>query len=450
MLSWRAVVPSGLRPFRTTGFLERAMNHLKFDFKPWCRFLGFSVLVMGLLTNSARGQSCDNWVYREIPSPSQRWGTCLSHDNDRGVTTLFGGYAFDGRNNQTWEWNGIIWLQRTPVNSPSPRFVHTMAFDSVRHVTVLFGGVDITNSYSAETWEWNGTNWARRFPANSPSSRGYHAMTFDSVRARTVLFGGYRDGFGYNGETWEWDGTNWALRPAPTSPSPRYDARMAYDSVRGMCVLFGGYFSGTYFSDTWEWSGASWVLRTPANVPAPRSSHAMAFDQIRGETLLFGGTNGARLNDTWVWDGNDWSLRSPPDVPSPRAWHGMVFEPARKSLVLFGGSGSVSTYLGDTWTLLNNKIPSIIKAPVNQSTCPGDGVSFHVAASGTPPLHYQWRRRGVYLTDGPRITGAGSSSLVMSSVVDLGPYDVVISNSCGSIMSPPVLVEFCTNAVPVE
>ena len=53
---------------------------------------------------------------------------------------------------------------------------------------MLFGGYG--GSYRGDTWEWDGTVWVDKTPATSPSARDAHAMAYDSARGRIVLFGG--------------------------------------------------------------------------------------------------------------------------------------------------------------------------------------------------------------------------------------------------------------------
>jgi hypothetical protein len=77
--------------------------------------------------------------------------------------------------------------------------------------------------------------------------------------------------------------------------------------------------------------------------------------------------------------------------------------------------------------------PSITQQPVDQSVCQGDEVSFTVAADGTAPLSYQWRKNGI-----PIPAGAGSSYMILSvAPSDVGTYDCVVSNLCGSATSSP-------------
>jgi hypothetical protein len=200
-----------------------------------------------------------------------------------------------------------------------------------------------------DTWEWDGVNWVQRSPATVPPARHAHAMAYDSARGVTVLFGGY-DGSAYRNDTWEWDGVNWVQRSPATVPPARVIHAMAYDSARGVTVLFGGH--PVYLDDTWEWNGVNWLQRAPATVPPGRESHAMAYDSAHGVTVLFGGKDGnGQRDDTWVWDGTDWELRTPSPTPPARMGHAMSYDSAHGVTVLFGGSyeDPISHYLDDTW-----------------------------------------------------------------------------------------------------
>jgi subtilisin-like proprotein convertase family protein len=75
--------------------------------------------------------------------------------------------------------------------------------------------------------------------------------------------------------------------------------------------------------------------------------------------------------------------------------------------------------------------PGINTGPAAQSPCVGQPVTFGVAATGTAPLSYQWRK------DTNAIGGATDASYTIASVsqADAGSYDCVVSNSCGSLPS---------------
>ena len=76
--------------------------------------------------------------------------------------------------------------------------------------------------------------------------------------------------------------------------------------------------------------------------------------------------------------------------------------------------------------------PSITTQPVNQSVNSGQSATFSVAANGTAPLSYQWRKNGTALS------GATSASYTTPATTnsDNGEqFTVVVSNSAGSATS---------------
>src|SRR5947208_3184491 len=79
------------------------------------------------------------------------------------------------------------WTLVQTASSPSARNEYAAAYDSVRHRLALFGGVPACSGPRlTDTWEYDGLNWVQRFPATSPTAaRG--AAVYDSARQRTVL-----------------------------------------------------------------------------------------------------------------------------------------------------------------------------------------------------------------------------------------------------------------------
>ena len=75
--------------------------------------------------------------------------------------------------------------------------------------------------------------------------------------------------------------------------------------------------------------------------------------------------------------------------------------------------------------------PVITSEPQDSAITAGGSVSLSVLAVGSPPLSYQWRFHGTNLV------AATNSTLVVSGVGTnhAGPYDVVVSNSAGSVTS---------------
>lgn len=72
--------------------------------------------------------------------------------------------------------------------------------------------------------------------------------------------------------------------------------------------------------------------------------------------------------------------------------------------------------------------PTVTVDPANQSVCSGTSASFSVTATGSGTLTYQWRRNTL------PIGGATASSLTINPAlpINIGSYDCVVTNTCGS------------------
>ena len=93
---------------------------------------------------------------------------------------------------------------------------------------------------------------------------------------------------------------------------------------------------------------------------------------------------------------------------------------------LFGSVTSSNAVL-----LLTNAPPAITTQPQSQSVLAGQTATFSVAATGTPPLNYQW------FFSGTNIAGATTNPFTLANVqlTNAGNYSVVITNIAGSVTS---------------
>lgn len=256
--------------------------------------------------------------------------------------------------NPAWTWEPHLHL--------GSRWWHSMTEDAGRQRVVLFGGsfAQAYSNHAFDTWEWDGVRWLEQRPAVSPPPRGGAAMAYDSVRNRVMLFGGT---IGSTSPTqvlndmWEWDGQTWreVLPTGPWSPV-RAQHAMASDPVRGKIVLFGGLdpIGPTgHFDDTWEWDGTGWTQMTPSVVPRMRHLHAMAFNSTSGRVMLYGGGFGWlfiwSVDDPWYeWDGTNWTYM-PVAPPGPGLWQMASYQNG----VLLHDAGVTWQYDGTQWAQLN-------------------------------------------------------------------------------------------------
>lgn len=132
------------------------------------------VMVLQTLSGWTLEYDGHNWEIVLIPaSPNGLrnigYAFDMAYDSKRQVVVLFGSYNADGiRDNDplepsTWEYDGVGWERVDTPDSPSARYGHAMAYDSDRGVVVLFGGADSNTDYGLnDTWEYDGTIWVQR------------------------------------------------------------------------------------------------------------------------------------------------------------------------------------------------------------------------------------------------------------------------------------------------
>ena len=265
--------------------------------------------------------------------------------------TLAGGLAA-----QTWQ---VIGSATAPATTPPAIGLSEMVYDVARGRSVLFGGFDSTlgGAVFNETWEYDGTSWGQRTLGTSPPARGGFGMAYDTCRGRTVVFGGGDWGGSVPNQTWEYDGTNWTQVATAISPPPRMYNEMVYDSARGVCVMFGGALTSgatvvANLNDTWEYDGTNWTQVTSAASPPGMSYFAMAYDPVRGRTVVWDGF----LTSVWEYDGANWVQVTMWNIPTPRIGPEMSWDGSR--IVEFGvllsftppyGTGDCWVYTPTSW-----------------------------------------------------------------------------------------------------
>jgi Immunoglobulin I-set domain/S-layer homology domain len=85
----------------------------------------------------------------------------------------------------------------------------------------------------------------------------------------------------------------------------------------------------------------------------------------------------------------------------------------------------------------HERVPLSVSAPSSLSICSGTDANFSVIAQGQPTLTYVWRKGGVPLVNGGRISGADTSSLTIAATIptDTGSYDVVVTDGVGQMLT---------------
>ncbi|MCX6675596.1 MAG: immunoglobulin domain-containing protein, partial [Methanothrix sp.] len=89
-----------------------------------------------------------------------------------------------------------------------------------------------------------------------------------------------------------------------------------------------------------------------------------------------------------------------------------------------------------------NTKPSIQVQPKSQAVCENSAVALIVAATGTKPIAYQWKKNGAEI----RGANANAYDIPRASVDDAGNYSVTLSNICGLIESD--IATLTVNSMP--
>lgn len=101
---------------------------------------------------------------------------------------------------------------------------------------------------------------------------------------------------------------------------------------------------------------------------------------------------------------------------------------------------------GQAYYRLRYLAPSITAQPVSTNTSTGQSVTFSVAATGTAPIGYQWRREGTNLP------GQTAATLLLTGVAPFhsGSYVVVLTNRAGAITSAVASLTVTSPPVPLR
>ncbi len=155
------------------------------------------------------------------------------------------------------------------------------------------------------------------------------------------------------------------------------------------------------------------------------TGNGYAIEALAGDTINSTGTYSYTKNSTWT------GLISFSDsVAGPGMNSHVSFDSATTGTVLLWQAGETGYQTG---LFFVTTLPTISTHPSSLTRNVGASVSFTVAASGSAPLSYQWRKGGQNI---PNATGTTYTIPSVQSG-DAASYDVVVSNSGGSATSNP-------------
>lgn len=189
-------------------------------------------------------------------------------------------------------------------------------------------------------------------------------------------------------------------------------------------------------------SSVATLTVTAAPTPPAISTQPQSATVTAGNTVTFTvvSTGSAPLSYQWSKNGNPISGATSASLSLSNV---QISAAADYTVVVTNSAGSATS---NPATLVVNAAligPSIDTAPQSATVSAGSPAAFTVAASGSAPLAYQWKK------DGAIITGATSSTYSIGAVQagDAGSYTVVVSNALGSATSAAGILNVNTVAV---
>ncbi len=428
------------------------------------------------------------------PDPVRDAG--MVYDSRRQRTVLFGGqvYGVNPRagnalvglyySDDTWEWDGKVWLKRNPVHHPPPTTEFGLVYDSQRGRTVMIGGFHYpppnytpgSQIMTSDVWEWDGNDWTQVVSGTaSPSARTSPSLCYDDVRREVLMITANQfsptptDFRGAMNALWAWDGTNWYSRQTlPTNgvaPDAYAGNAFAFDRHRGKAVLFGPFFDAAY--PVWEWDGANWARVLPPvelRVSQPRFA-APYYDPIRrrvglpviSNNLSPGGStsvntvvfwNGAAFDrgDTFTIDEVSGASLSAFDSGPVGKWGGQsdmtCFDTARRCLVWLDEPASFAGGASFTREMHFSAKVKPVYQPIEVVYATNQTIQIRSISAGQRPLVYQWYKDGAPLFDDGHWNGAGTATLSISNATpdDAGLYTLRVTNVYNQQFTQNILV----------
>ncbi|MFT3869892.1 MAG: immunoglobulin domain-containing protein [Nibricoccus sp.] len=160
------------------------------------------------------------------------------------------------------------------------------------------------------------------------------------------------------------------------------------------------------------------------------TNHPQSLSVVVGDSVLFSATatGSAPLSYQWQKGGAPIGGATSATYSIPSA---QLSDAGNYTVVVTNGSGSVTSNAAILSVLASAVAPSITTQPQSVTVTVGAGATFTVAATGTAPLTYQWKKAGA------AINGATSATytIPVAQLTDAGNYTVVITNGTGSITS---------------
>jgi hypothetical protein len=415
-----------------------------------------------------------------------------AYDENRGVLVMYGGANYHNvPSNSLWEYDGNVWtaVQDAYTNNVTsngqPLFAdnhlpvnYAMVYNPDDKLVYLIGDYRADSALTLSTWD--GKHWAQ--PYNGPvmgGLGGYHAV-YDRQNHKILIIRSKAPNT-YKSELLVYDPLSKSvIRQDPMQPPLEpgvFKVFWVYDEYRKMSFWYQNDFVEFNPRTMWALDQSLAWQKLPGTPGLPPDAYAaVAYNPVRRRTTEFGvATSFPFETATRAFPGDsypvlpsasDWVFELPDGPPRNAAGSGLspnnqffpetlVFDRRRRAWVapgLIGGNPSGGPPY-PVWTTYESRYVDAVTfdpAQVQSSAEIGGTATLKANAFGYGLLHYEWLHNGKTVTNGlagagangGTVSGATTATLSIAAVSqsDFGSYAVVVSNKCGRMTSPPVIV----------
>lgn len=173
--------------------------------------------------------------------------------------------------------------------------------------------------------------------------------------------------------------------------------------------------------------------------PPQIQTHPVSVEAMSGSSLGFTVSVASCSLPLYQWQKNGVNLSETPRITgtqTTRLWiaDARFSDAGDYDVVVVNGSGSSTSQVA-VLTVVGRPVISI--QPASVTNVAGTTAALSVTVEGPLPLAYQWRKGGVNLNDGGRISGSQGAELSLADTQsdDAGDYDVVVANAYGAVTS---------------
>lgn len=235
----------------------------------------------------------------------------------------------------------------------------------------------------------------------------------------------------------KWDGSAWSALATGVAGHSGSSAQVLSLAVNGAELYAAGWFATGGATNIARWYGGAWSA-----LGAWRSADVSALLHDGSDLFAagwFSTASGSPVNYLARWDGSAWSslgsglnsagLALAADSSRHLFVGGVFYQAGDKISPLIAQANMGAVPAGQP--------PLITVPPANVAASVGATVDFQVAATGSPPLAYQWSFNGT-----TALAGATADFLRLVNVrpAHMGSYCVIVTNLHGAVTSAPALL----------